>query len=70
MFCQGDVIEYVIYSDGLYLSTMWYYISSTAMLGQLNWCERDPFHVVYEQSGTKPNLVAKILATDFGNLWA
>ena len=23
-----------------------------------------------EQSGTKPNLVAKILATNFGNLWA
>ena len=22
------------------------------------------------QSGTKPNLVAKILATKFGNLWA
>ena len=23
----------------------------------------------YEQSGTKPNLVAKILATKIGNLW-
>ena len=24
----------------------------------------------HEQSGTKPNLVAKILATKIGNLWA
>ena len=26
--------------------------------------------ISYIQSGTKPNLVAKILATNFGNLWA
>ena len=27
-------------------------------------------HFPHYQSGTKPNLVAKILATNFGNLWA
>ena len=29
-----------------------------------------PFTQSIEQSGTKPNLVAKILPTKIGNLWA
>ena len=28
------------------------------------------FWLFLKQSGTKPNLVAKILATEIGNLWA
>ena len=34
------------------------------------WANFDQVPWFYKQSGTKPNLVAKILATNFGNLWA
>ena len=37
---------------------------------ELNWQILNQFWIGIEQSGTKPDLVAKILATKIGNLWA
>ena len=52
---------------------MVYYFSQLHVLG-MDWAERQLYAVAslgpFYQSGTKPNLVAKILATKIGNLLA
>ena len=37
---------------------------------ELNWQSLNQFWIGIEQSGTKPEMVAKILATKISNLWA